>query len=70
MPAINLAQLKTKAARLSEKFSDPDVFVHDLSEFLDFYSNRTIRATQIAQRLSPCPLTAHRLLFCDRFGAS
>jgi hypothetical protein len=52
MPAINLAQLKTKAARLSEKFSEPEAFVHDLSEFLEFYSNRTIRATQIAQRLS------------------
>jgi len=52
MPAINLAQLKTQAARLSEKFSDPEAFVHELNELLDFYTNRTIRTTQIVQRLS------------------
>jgi len=52
MPAINLAQLKTQAARLSEKFNEPEAFVRDLNELLDFYTNRTIRATQIAQRLS------------------
>lgn len=52
MPAINLAQLKTQAARLAEKFNEPQAFVHDLDEMLDFYTNRTIRARQIAQRLS------------------
>jgi hypothetical protein len=52
MPAINLARLKTQAARLSEKFNKPEAFVRDLNELLDFYTNRTIRATQIAQRLS------------------
>jgi hypothetical protein len=52
MPAINLAQLKIQAARLSEKFSQPDMFIHDLNELLDFYTNRTIRATQIVQHLS------------------
>ncbi|HEY5268958.1 MAG TPA: DNA alkylation repair protein [Anaerolineales bacterium] len=52
MPAINLARLKTQAARLSEKFSDPEAFVCDLNELLDYYTNRTIRATQIARRLS------------------
>jgi hypothetical protein len=52
MPAINLAQLKTKAVLLSEKFSEPDSFIHDLNELLDFYTNRTIRSTQIVQRLS------------------
>jgi hypothetical protein len=52
MPAINLARLKTQAARLSEKFSEPEAFVRGLNEFLDFYTNRTIRATQIARRLS------------------
>jgi hypothetical protein len=52
MPAINLARLKTQAARLSEKFSEPEAFIHDLNELLDFYTNRTIRVTQIAQRLS------------------
>jgi len=52
MPAINLAQLKIQAARLSEKFGEPQAFVHDLNDLLDFYTNRTIRAAQIAQRLS------------------
>jgi len=52
MPAINLARLKTQAVRLSEKFSEPEAFIHDLNELLDFYTNRTIRATQIAKRLS------------------
>ena len=52
MPAINLARLKTQAARLSEKFSEPEAFIRDLNELLDFYTNRTIRAMQIAQRLS------------------
>jgi len=52
MPAINLARLKTQAARLSEKFNEPEAFVRDLNELLDFYTNRTIRGSQIAQRLS------------------
>jgi hypothetical protein len=52
MPAINLARLKTQAAQLSEKFGETETFVRDLNELLDFYTNRTIRATQIAQRLS------------------
>jgi hypothetical protein len=52
MPAIDFARLKTQAARLSEKFGEPAAFVRDLNELLDYYSNRTIRATQIVQRLS------------------
>ena len=46
MPAINLARLKIQAARLSEKFMEPDVFLHDLNEMLDLYTNRTIRISQ------------------------
>jgi len=52
MSAINLAHLKIQSARLAEKFRQPAAFVHDLNELLDFYSNRTIRTTQIVQRLS------------------
>ena len=52
MPAISLARLKTQTVRLSEKFNDPGAFVRDLNELLDFYTNRTVRATQIASRLS------------------
>ncbi len=52
MPAINLARLKTQASRLSEKFDKPEAFVHDLNEMLDYYTNRTLRSTQTAQRFS------------------
>ena len=52
MPAIDLARLKTQAARLADKFGEPEAFVHDLNELLDYYTNRTIRSTQIAQRIS------------------
>lgn len=52
MPAIDLARLKTQAARLSDKFGEPEAFAHDLEEMLDYYTNRTIRSTQVVQRLS------------------
>jgi hypothetical protein len=52
MPAINLARLKTQAIRLSEKFNEPEVFMHDLNDMLDFYTNRTVRSTQTARRFS------------------
>ena len=52
MPAINLARLKIQAARLAEKFGEPQAFLLSLNELLGFYTNRTIRAAQIAQRLS------------------
>ncbi len=52
MPAINLARLKTQAARLSDKFGEPEAFLHDLNEVLDYYTNRTIRSTQTVKRLS------------------
>jgi hypothetical protein len=52
MPAFQLSQLKTQAARLAEKFDDPDRFVHDLNELLGYYTNRTIRSAQVARRLS------------------
>jgi hypothetical protein len=52
MPAINLARLKIQAARLAEKFGEPQAFLLSLNELLGFYTNRTIRASQIAQRLS------------------
>ena len=52
MPAIHLARLKIQAARLAEKFGEPEAFLLALNELLDYYTNRTIRAAQIAQRLS------------------
>jgi hypothetical protein len=52
MPAIDLSRLKIQAARLAEKFPEPETFLRELNETLDFYTNRTIRATQVVQRLS------------------
>lgn len=52
MPAIDLARLKIQAARLAEKFGQPPAFLLALNELLGYYNNRTIRAAQIAQRLS------------------
>lgn len=52
MPAIDLARLKTQAARLADKFAEPEAFLRALNELLDFYTNRTIRTTQVVQRLS------------------
>ncbi len=52
MPSIDLARLKIQAARLAEKFGEPEIFLHDLNEMLGSYTNRTIRLTQVIQRLS------------------
>jgi len=52
MPAINIARLKIQAARLADKFGEPQAFVISLNELLGYYTNHTIRAAQIAQRLS------------------
>ncbi len=52
MPAIDLGRLKTQAARLSDYFDQPDVFVHQLHEMLESYTNRTIRPAQAAVRSS------------------
>ena len=52
MPAINLAHLKTQAARLADAFGTPDIFERELHEMLDFYTNRTRRTDQAAKRYS------------------
>jgi hypothetical protein len=52
MPAIDIARLKTQTARLCEHFGQPEVFLHDLHEVLDFYTNRTMRSSQVVRRLS------------------
>ncbi len=50
MPAIDLARLKTQAARLADKFAQPEAFISSLNEMLDYYTNRTYRITQTVQR--------------------
>jgi hypothetical protein len=52
MPAIDLARLKTQAARLADNFSNHMAFLKELHEMLERYTNRTMRASQVAQRLS------------------
>ena len=52
MPAIDLGRLKTQAARLIESFDQPEAFVRQLHEMLEFYTNRTIRPAQAATRAS------------------
>ena len=52
MPAIDRSRLKTQTARLADKFGEPALFVHELDELLDHYTNRTIRTTQFLQRRS------------------
>lgn len=48
MPAINLAQLKKQTARLAELFDQPEPFLKELREVLEFYVNRTLRQRDIA----------------------
>jgi hypothetical protein len=50
MPVIHLARLKIQSARLVEKSGQPEVFLRDLLELLDSYSNRTIRSSLVAQK--------------------
>lgn len=52
MPAIDLSRLKLQAGALAENFGQPQVFLRQLLELLDFYTNRTRRASQVARRLS------------------
>ena len=52
MPAIDLARLKIQAAQLGAEFAEPEAFARGLHEVLDYYTNRTIRASQLAQRIS------------------
>jgi hypothetical protein len=52
MPAIDLARLKTQSARLADNFSDHHAFLHEFNDILEYYTNRTMRGSQIAKRLN------------------
>jgi hypothetical protein len=47
MPGLQLDKLRLESANLVGKFSKPDLFRYELLELLDFYSNRTFRASQV-----------------------
>ncbi|MBN1305935.1 MAG: DNA alkylation repair protein [Anaerolineales bacterium] len=44
MPSIDLARLKKQSVSLTDLFGRPEIFVHELLEFLDYYVNRTLRS--------------------------
>jgi hypothetical protein len=44
MPAIDLARLKKQVIRLADLFDQPQAFLHELHDVLDFYVNRTLRS--------------------------
>lgn len=52
MPAIDLARLKTQSARLADNFSNHMVFLRELHDMLELYTNRTMRASQVVRRMS------------------
>lgn len=48
MPAIDLARLKKQTAQLSDMFDEPDAFLRELREVLEYYVNRTLRSQGVA----------------------
>jgi DNA alkylation repair enzyme. len=48
MPAIDLARLKKQTARLADIFDQPNPFLRELREVLEFYVNRTLRSQSVA----------------------
>ncbi len=50
MPAIDLTRLKKQSAKLISLYDQPDAFLHQIEEILEFYANRTLRVSQVIQR--------------------
>jgi len=48
MPAIDLARLKKQTARLADIFDQPNAFLRELRDVLEFYVNRTLRSQSVA----------------------
>ena len=48
MPAIDLARLKKQTAKLSDIFGQPNTFLRELREVLEFYVNRSLRSQGVA----------------------
>jgi hypothetical protein len=48
MPAIDLARLKKQTILLADVFDQPEVFLRELREVLEFYVNRTLRSQSVA----------------------
>ena len=56
MSAIQLARLKKQASQLADMVDQPEAFVHNLHDILDFYADRTHRPGQAGE---PPPLLSH-----------
>jgi hypothetical protein len=52
MTAIDLSQLKAQAALLADNVNNPNLFISKLLELLEFYTNRTLRTSHTARRIS------------------
>ncbi len=50
MPAIDLTRLKKQSAKLVSLYDQPDAFLDQIEEILEFYANRTLRVNQVIQR--------------------
>jgi hypothetical protein len=48
MPAIDLARLKKQTAQLADLFDQPNAFLYEHREILDYYVNRTLRSQGVA----------------------
>jgi len=48
MPAIDIARLKKQTAHLADIFDQPDEFLREHLEILDYYVNRTLRSQGVA----------------------
>jgi hypothetical protein len=48
MPAIDLARLKKQTAYLADVFAEPQMFLRELREVLEFYINRSLRSQGVA----------------------
>lgn len=48
MPAIDLARLKKQTAQLADVFGEPDIFLREVREILEFYVNRSLRSQSVA----------------------
>ena len=50
MAAIDLTKLKKQCAELVILFDQSDLFLHQLKEILEYYTNRTLRVSQVIQK--------------------
>lgn len=48
MPAIDLARLKKQTAQLADLFDQPNIFLREHREILDFYVNHSLRSQGVA----------------------